>query len=71
MWVVLRKALVLTPVSKVADLAAEAIGNEGSGCLELSLCVWVFFFTTRVHKNDEEILRPVICMSSRSAPLFV
>ena len=29
------------------------------------------FFTTRVHKNDEEVLGPVICMSSRRGPLFV
>ena len=30
-----------------------------------------FLFTTRVHKNDEEVLGPVICMSSRRGPLFV
>ena len=30
----------------------------------------IFFFTTRVHTNNEEALRLAIFMSSRPAPLF-
>ena len=28
------------------------------------------FFTTRVHQNDEEVLGPAVCMSSRRGPPF-
>ena len=28
------------------------------------------FFMTRVHTNDEDVLGPAICMSSRRGPLF-
>ena len=30
----------------------------------------MFFFTKRVHQNDEEILGPVVCMSSRCILYF-
>ena len=46
-------------------------GRGGGGNWSLKRLIFLFsFFTTRVHKNDEDVLGPVIFMSSRRAPLL-